>query len=299
MKIIDLFSGIGGFSLAGHWIGWETVQFCEQNKYCQQLLKQNFPGVPISNDIKTLNHEEIKKGGWNPKEPTILVGGFPCQPFSVAGKQRSKEDDRYLWPQMLRIIRECRPRWVVGENVAGIVNLALDDVCISLENEGYEVRTFIIPACAVGAYHRRDRVWIVANSLNNGHRKAQYGEFKEKDKIQAIKKQKNGSTWEPVRASSYGCAFEVLDTYTNNKRLQRRKETGNIKEGREERKQQPAGHGEFNGKNYWSTEPGMGRMANGVSKRVDRIKALGNAVVPQVVYEIFKVINQVDKELYK
>ena len=157
MEHIDLFSGIGGFALAALWAGFKTEVFCEKDKFCQQVLKKHWPKVPIIEDIGDFD-------GTKWKGATILTGGFPCQPFSIAGKRRGKEDDRYLWPEMLRVISEAKPTWVLGENVAGIIHLALDQVLADLEGEGYETATFIIPACAINAPHRRDRVWIIAHS---------------------------------------------------------------------------------------------------------------------------------------
>ena len=164
MRHLDLFSGIGGFALAASWVWreeYETIAFVEREKYCQRVLRKNFPGVPICEDIYAAKGED-----YTPVD--LLTGGFPCQPFSVAGKQRGKEDDRYLWPEMLRVIREVRPRWVIGENVAGIINMELDQVLTDLEDEGYTCWTFIIPACAIGSRHIRDRVWILANSDKEG-----------------------------------------------------------------------------------------------------------------------------------
>ena len=155
---LDLFSGIGGFALAAKWNGFRTVGFCDNEPYAQAVLKKHWPDVPIHDDIRKIQGE-LYAG------VTLLTGGFPCQPFSCAGKQRGKTDNRYLWPEMLRVIREAKPTWIIGENVAGIVNLALDQVCTDLEAEGYEVEPIIIPACAVDAPHRRDRVWIIARYL--------------------------------------------------------------------------------------------------------------------------------------
>jgi DNA (cytosine-5)-methyltransferase 1 len=188
MRLLDLFSGIGGFALAAQWV-WgknlDIVSFCEIDPFCQKVLKKHWPFVPICTDIRKMSYEWIStySAGERPEKlgqerreqiqlnrndnawrPDILTGGFPCQPFSCAGQQRGKDDDRYLWPEMLRVIRETRPRWIVGENVAGIINLALDEVCASLEMEGYEVQPVIIPACAINAPHRRDRVWIIGHS---------------------------------------------------------------------------------------------------------------------------------------
>jgi len=158
---LDLFSGIGGFALAAKWNGYRTVGFCDNEPYAQAVLKKHWPEVPCYKDIREVRGE-LYAG------VTLLTGGFPCQPFSVAGKQRGKDDNRYLWPEMLRVIQEARPAWIIGENVAGIVNLALDQVCADLEGQGYEVEPIIVPACAVDAPHRRDRVWIVGHSNNKG-----------------------------------------------------------------------------------------------------------------------------------
>ena len=154
---LDLFSGIGGFALAAKWNGYRTVGFCDNEPYAQAVLKKHWPEVPCHKDIREVRGE-LYAG------VTLLTGGFPCQPFSVAGKQRGKDDNRYLWPEMLRVIQEAKPTWIIGENVAGIVNMALDQVCTDLEDQGYEVEPIIVPACAVDAPHRRDRVWIVAHS---------------------------------------------------------------------------------------------------------------------------------------
>jgi DNA (cytosine-5)-methyltransferase 1 len=158
---LDLFSGIGGFALAAKWNGYRTVGFCDNEPYAQAVLKKHWPEVTCHKDIREVRGD-LYAG------VTLLTGGFPCQPFSVAGKQRGKDDNRYLWPEMLRVIREARPAWIIGENVAGIVNLALDTVCADLEAEGYEVEPVIIPACAVDAPHKRYRVWILANSQRTG-----------------------------------------------------------------------------------------------------------------------------------
>jgi DNA (cytosine-5)-methyltransferase 1 len=157
---LDLFSGIGGFALAAKWNGYRTVGFCDNEPYAQAVLKKHWPEVPCHKDIREVRGE-LYAG------VTLLTGGFPCQPFSNAGKQRGKNDDRYLWPEMLRVIREARPTWIIGENVAGIVNMELDQVHIDLEAEDYEVESIIIPACGVDAPHRRNRVWIIGRNKNN------------------------------------------------------------------------------------------------------------------------------------
>ncbi len=160
MNHLDLFSGIGGFSLAARWT-WgkdhNVIAFVEQDKYCQKVLNKHWPDVPIIDDIRNYTHDRTQT-------VDLLTGGFPCQPFSVAGKRKGKEDDRFLWHEMLRIIKESMPTWIIGENVSGIVNMELDTCITELESEGYETQTFIIPACALQAPHRRDRVWIIANT---------------------------------------------------------------------------------------------------------------------------------------
>ena len=154
MRHLDLFSGIGGFALAAKWVGWETVEFCEIDDYCQRVLKKNFPDVPINGDIKTYEGQECD----------IITGGFPCQPYSQAGKQRGSEDDRDLWPEFIRLIEKLRPTWVVGENVAGFIRVGLDQAVTDLEKAYYSWAPFVLPACAVNAPHRRDRVFLVAHS---------------------------------------------------------------------------------------------------------------------------------------
>ena len=160
---LSLFSGIGGLDLAAEMAGIKTVGQCEWADFQTKVLEKHWPDVPRWRDIRTLTADSFyERTGLRTVD--IVSGGFPCQPFSLAGERKGKDDDRYLWPEMLRVIRELRPTWVLGENVPGIVNLALDTVLSDLENEGYTAQPFIIPACGVDAPHRRDRVCIVAHS---------------------------------------------------------------------------------------------------------------------------------------
>lgn len=167
MTHLSIFSGIGGFDIAAEWAGFETVGQCEIDDFACRVLEKHWPGIPRWRDIRTLTKEGFheKTGLWT---VDVLSGGFPCTPFSCAGKRKGAADDRYLWPEMLRIIRELRPTWVVGENVVGFVSMGLDDALSDLENEGYSARTFIIPACAVEAPHERKRVFIVGYADHNG-----------------------------------------------------------------------------------------------------------------------------------
>lgn len=171
---LSLFSGIGGLDLAAEWAGLKTVGQCEWAEYPAKVLEKHWPDVPRWKDIRTLTGGSFyERTGLRTVD--VISGGFPCQPFSVAGKQRGREDDRYLWPEMVRAIKELRPAWVIGENVAGIVRMALADILSELEACGYRTRAFLIPACAVGARHRRYRVAIVGYAEHNGPPAAEVG----------------------------------------------------------------------------------------------------------------------------
>jgi len=161
LKLLDLFSGIGGFSLGLESTGFfETIGFVEKDKFCQKVLKKHWNNINIEEDIRNVKGEKYAAD--------IITGGFPCQPFSVAGKRKSTADDRYLWDEMLRVIREVKPRWVIGENVEGIVNInegmVLRQVLNDLENEGFKSQCIIIPASGIGAWHQRKRIWIISHS---------------------------------------------------------------------------------------------------------------------------------------
>ena len=171
---LSLFSGIGGLDLAAEWAGLKTVGQCEWAEYPTKVLEKHWPDVPRWKDIRTLTGRSFyERTGLRTVD--VISGGFPCQPFSIAGKQRGREDDRYLWPEMVRVIKELLPAWVIGENVAGIVRMALADILSELEACGYRTRAFLIPACAVGARHRRYRVAIVGYAEHNGPSAAEVG----------------------------------------------------------------------------------------------------------------------------
>lgn len=194
---LSLFSGIGGLDLAAEWAGFTTVGQCEYADYPTKVLEKHWPDVPRWRDIRTLTKESFYERTGR-RTVDVISGGFPCQPFSVAGKQRGKEDDRYLWPEMVRVIKELRPTWIVGENVAGIVRMALPDILSELEAEGYRTRTFLIPACAVGARHRRYRVAIVGYADNNGLYESEVGRIHEKDCVR--QQERKGASVEPTGA---------------------------------------------------------------------------------------------------
>lgn len=245
---LDLFSGFGGFALAAKWCGLKTIAFSEIDAYASKILARNFPGVPNLGDIRTANWALFRA------RVDLVTGGFPCQPFSVAGKRRGAADDRHLWPAMLRVIGCVRPAWVLAENVPGIIGMVLDEVCADLESIGFWVQPIVVPACAVDAPHRRERVWIVANSNGSG--------LEEREEKPARKE---------FLAIERRCET-VPDSRCRGGEWERNSERG---------EQESVG---------WEPEPGVGRMADGVPNRVDRLRGLGNSIVPQVAAEIIKTM---------
>jgi len=271
MRHLDLFSGIGGFALAASrvWNDHQVVSFCDIEPFAQKVLKKHWSDVPCHDDIKTMKGSDYAN-------IDLLTGGFPCQPFSQAGQRRGSEDDRHLWPEMLRIIREAKPRWIVGENVRGLTNwndgVVFDEVLSDLEAEGYSVQSFLIPACAVDAPHRRDRVWIVAN--------ARHSESQGWNKPETYNERCDGTRSEAGREPSPSCDdVPYSESSTCNDENNGSKRSQKIQEKR------------FNG-NPWRVEPKVGRVAHGVRNRVDRLRGLGNAIVPQVAEMIFRAIRE-------
>ena len=275
MQVLDLFSGIGGFSIGLEKAGFETAAFCEIEDYPRAVLRKHWPDTPIYRDVKQLTGEQLRADGIF---PDVLVGGYPCQPFSVAGRQRGEEDERHLWPEVHRLIRELRPRWVICENVSGHIKLGLDEVLSTLEAEGYTVWPFVIPACSVDAPHKRDRVWIVANSHSSADGRASRQDEREDGQVS---QRNNGG----VVDQSGEIRTAMADSQSE--RLQGRTEEQVYGVG--DVSQQFDGSGaDF--RDGWPTEPNVGRVANGVPSRSHRIKALGNAVVPQIPEIIGKTI---------
>ena len=193
LRHLDLFSGIGGFSLGLEATGgFETVAFCDIEEFPRKVLQKHWPHVKQYTDIKELNYEKLKSDGLVPID--IITGGYPCQPFSVAGRKKGEKDPRHLWPEYFRLVKELRPTWVIGENVGGHIKLGLDTVLENLESEGYAVRTFSIPASAIGANHKRERVWIVANTDSGGNKGEKSRSIGEKDEKEERDRQVDSTT---------------------------------------------------------------------------------------------------------
>jgi DNA (cytosine-5)-methyltransferase 1 len=332
MRHGSLFSGIGGFDLASEWMGWENVFHCEWNEFGQKVLKYYWPKAITYNDI-TKTDFSIHRGTID-----IITGGFPCQPYSMAGKRLGKEDERHLWPQMLRAIREIQPTWVVGENVRGLTNwnggLVFDEVQADLETQGYEVTPFLLPACAVNAPHRRDRIWFVAYNATYSDCK-RYNEFsgrKNNYKEQSIYKEKQSirdGIWAKVggysRTSSDSNLYGCNECYSNNevntgeggfnafgdidKGDVNGDATDSENKGLEGMRGKKRRYSKLHRRQFrienWKNFPTVSPICDGddgISERLDiitfpkwrneSIKAGGNAVVPQVVYQIFKAIQQ-------
>jgi DNA (cytosine-5)-methyltransferase 1 len=350
----SLFSGIGGFDLAAQWMGWENKFHCEWNTFGQKVLHHYWPNAEQFTDIKKSNFTKYAN------RIDILTGGFPCQPYSSAGKRLGKEDDRHLWPEMLRAIREIQPRWVVGENVRGLTNwnggVVFDEVQADLEAEGYEITPFLLPACAVNAPHRRDRIWFVAyskcisgktkirissewesikqefinfgsksnatNPNSNGLNQCNsYNEVNTSEgRVNALgdtnKSNGNGNVadtnsrgfegsvefgWDSEYAiGKDGITAQTRDV-TNSTHIRREDalENGELERGRFRQSYQ---------RNAWDSFPSVSPICigdDGISNRLDSItfpkwrnesiKAGGNAIVPQVVYQIFKSIEQYER----
>ena len=323
MTHLSLFSGIGGLDLAAEMAGFRTVGQCEWADYPTKVLEKHWPDVPRWRDIRILTGEIFyEKTGLRTVD--VISGGFPCQPFSVAGKRRGKEDDRYLWPEMLRVISELRPAWVVGENVAGIVNMALDQVYADLENEGYTVQALIIPACAVDAPHRRDRVCIVGRRQSEGDlfypytkgakykniRKSKTGKQEQSgigrlhtnvSNAESIGLQRERPDWEQVsgtrleKAQPERCCDVLSDTNNGGRPLRGNGELPAVEEDARNRTDHGGGTSEYVAGEWWPTEPNVGRVAHGIPHRVDRLKCLGNAVVPQQFYPVFQAIADIER----
>lgn len=291
---LSLFTGIGGLDLAAEWAGFTTVGQCEWADYQTKVLEKHWPDVPRWRDIRTLTKESFyERTGLRTVD--VISGGFPCQPFSVAGKQKGKGDDRYLWPEMLRVIRELRPHCVVGENVPGIIKIAAGQVVKDLERAGYNVVVFNYEAAAVGAWHRRSRIFFVGiKDVADADRRT----------VRHDGNDRRAGAREEHKAGDTGADPERDVTHPDSEREQQR--TGQQPESGDRAGEvihhamcggQPGQHGRWESQELadgrcWATEPDVGRVVNGLPNRVDRLKCLGNAVVPQQAYPIFKALKE-------
>jgi DNA (cytosine-5)-methyltransferase 1 len=324
---LSLFTGIGGIDIAAEWADFTTVGQCEFADYPTKVLEKHWPDVPRWRDIRSVTAKSFyERTGLRTVD--LISGGFPCQPFSVAGKQKGKRDDRYLWPEMLRVIREIKPTWVLGENVPGILSIAGKTVCEDLERAGYAVAVFNFEAAAVGAKHRRERVFFVGNTEHDGHltmqklRSNETPSNKRRQEEQAKTGEFTGAS-EPINAPGL-CRSEGRSKWNDvaipcsKREIERGNEgfqqTASIKGAGTNNRGRTQEHvsGEWRSvesglgmlvdglpywlDGYWRIEPDVPRVATGVKNRVDRLKCLGNAVVPQQVYPILRAIAEIEKE---
>ena len=375
LRHVDLCSGIGGFALGFQWANLsKPIMFCDIEPWSRQILSKHWPDVPIATDVKELANDP---NGLVP-DCDILTAGYPCQPFSQAGQRRGSEDDRHIWPYIFSIVQRKRPSWCVFENVFGHVTLGLDEVLSDLEGEGYATRPFVVPACAVDAYHRRDRLWIICRNVENSNGGRRYtqslfgsersrgeNDFNTNEPSQrwdsrALDNTKHDGSPTPTVKGSIGKASkhhtqgqnktsqsqraseprdsgsvgesarttDVADTqslFSNVGREHTQQSEGQVSELGERsseinvadtvskrqqgsRSRRDAGNKKTHGKgkatepingsagSFWEPEPRVGRVANGVSKRVDRLKGLGNAIVPQIAMRIGQTIKHIEEQ---
>lgn len=358
IKHASLFSGVGGFDLAAKWVGWENIFNCEIDPFCRKVLKYHFPKAIQYEDITTTDFRKYSG------QIDIITGGFPCQPFSSAGKRKGADDNRYLWPEMLRVIREIHPTWVIGENVTGITSMVqpgyetpvesqaalfkagdketlleqefiIETICRDIESEGYSIQPILIPACGISAPHRRNRIWFVAYS--DGCTKNTSGQGSEAERIRSKNDEQPQSREQQTKQYSGCCEFLRTASDTTSDGLQERLKKGFLKDETENETRLDnrfERHGsignvtnsyKFNGylpgfctsqlsqfqpsgicENYWRNFPSESPVCcgnDGISSRLDGItfskwrvesvKAYGNAIVPQVAYQIFLAINEV------
>jgi DNA (cytosine-5)-methyltransferase 1 len=293
LKVLDLFSGIGGFSLGLESTGFfETIAFVEKDEFCQKVLNKNFNNIPIEGDIRNVKGDKYKAD--------VVTGGFPCQSFSIAGKQKGKDDERYLWDEMFRVIKEVQPRWVIGENVQNLINISngeiLQGIHNDLESENYEVQTFNISASSQGAWHKRSRIWIVAANtkclgLSKGCKESEKFKGKETSNkyINSNQRSQFGTTSNQVELSNTKSirsqGYELQHNLENGKRFSEQL-------CQTDTKKQPT---------WWETESKLFGIPNGIcttmdKDRANRIKSLGNSIVPQIARELGLAIMETENE---
>ena len=325
LKLLDLFSGIGGFSLGLESTGFfETIAFVEKDKFCQKVLRKNFNNIPIEEDIRNVKGSKYKAD--------VITGGFPCQPFSIAGKRKGTDDDRYLWDETIRDVRECKPKWFIGENVEGIINiqegLVLRQVQDDLEKEGFQVQCLIIPASGIGAWHQRKRVWIMAHSYSNRYRDEIRRSSGEEKKLSEEYRKENSST---RKSSGTSTVWRTGNTHVSNsntgfsirknEEIQTRGNTFNngsssdvpnssseglqghdCKQQSSEQKLGLSTNKNNEGiKTWWETQSKLCGVPNGLSYELDkdrasRIKSLGNSIVPQIARQLGLAIMEAEND---
>ena len=283
MAHVDLCSGIGGFALGFEWAELsKPVLFCDIEPWSRQILAKHWPDVPIAEDVKELANDPTRIIHAIGDRPSILTAGYPCQPFSQAGQRRGSEDDRHIWPEIFSIVQQVRPDWIVCENVSGHITMGLDEVLSDLADKAnYAVQTFHLGAVSVDAPHRRMRLWIVARNVADANRlnRRTVQEPQGRRKENPIKRQS------PSNSSS-----DVADAQS--KRLEGYGRRGELGRERDRRRVPTQSSGEKRS-NTWKPEPPVGRVANGIPRRVDRLKGLGNAIVPQIAMRIGQTIKAV------
>ena len=295
MKVLDLFSGIGGFSLGLESTGYfETIAFVEKDKFCQKVLQKNFNNIPIEEDIRNVKGSDYAAD--------VVTGGFPCQPFSVAGKRKGTDDDRYLWDETIRVVAETKPKWFIGENVEGIINinngLVLRQVQDDLEKEGFQVQCLIIPASGIGAWHQRKRVWIIGCNVSNSNSRFS---IRKNEEVQARgNTANNGSENAANSNSNLRRRWGTIGKSRTNKiwEFYSEKEKQSAKNFRSKTIGCDAVLGEER-KTWWQTQSEFCGIPDGISYELDknrsnRIKSLGNSIVPQIAREIGLAIAQAE-----
>ncbi len=302
LRHVDLCSGIGGFALGFQWANLsKPIMFCDIEPWSRQILSKHWPDVPIATDVKELANDP---DGLVP-DCDILTAGYPCQPFSQAGQRRGSEDDRHIWPYIFSIVQRKRPSWCVFENVYGHVSMGLDQVLSDLEGKSYAARPFVVPACAVDAPHRRDRLWIICRNVGNTKHDGSptatiKGSVREASKHNTQGQNKTSQSQgagEPRDSGSVGESARATDVAdTDSERLQGQWREHEFVSEREAEHSVGGSGEEVRAREYWKSEPSVGRVAHGVRDRIHRLKGLGNAIVPQIAMRIGQTIKQIEEQ---
>ena len=298
MKVLDLFAGIGGFSLGFESTGYfKTIAFVEKDEFCQKVLRKNFKNIPIESEVRDVKGERYKN-------TDVITAGFPCQPFSIAGKRKGTMDDRYLWDETIRVIEEVKPRWFVGENVDGIINIqegmVLRQVQTDLENAGFKVQCLVIPAAGIGAWHQRKRVWIIGNSEHNGLSTSEVKSGNIKTSTRSSERSKETMQFKgtngPRDNGNVPNSERNEYQYTTSGKSGTGKIWGFYTEKKEQtkydlRSKTSRRHSSFKQETWWQTQSRICGVPAGLSEGMDRdrknrIKALGNTIVPQIAREL-------------